>query len=48
MPSHKNDRCRYCGSRELECFLQLGDQPPADSFIRADLVHLPAGWWQPA
>lgn len=36
MPAHKNDRCRYCGSANLVCFLRLGDQPPSDSFVRAD------------
>lgn len=31
--------CRYCGSKDLELFLSLGDQPPSNSFIPPDLVE---------
>jgi hypothetical protein len=40
MPSHKNTACRYCGSTRLVKFLSLGDQPPSNSFLRADQLHL--------
>lgn len=34
----KNRACRYCGSGSLDCYLSLGDQPPSNSFIRADQI----------
>ncbi len=34
----KNEKCRYCGSKELKRFLSLGDQPPSNSFIRSDQI----------
>jgi hypothetical protein len=40
MPSHKRSDCRYCGSTRLVRFLSLGDQPPSNSFLRADQVPL--------
>ena len=36
----KHSQCRYCGSSELECFFSLGDQPPSNSFIKPDQIHL--------
>ena len=36
----KHSQCRYCGSSELECFFSLGNQPPSNSFIKPDQVHL--------
>lgn len=34
----KNRACRYCGGESLDCFLSLGEQPPSNSFLRADQV----------
>ena len=34
----KNRTCRYCGSGSLERYLSLGEQPPSNSFIRADQI----------
>ena len=36
MNSHYITRCRMCGSGALELFLDLGDQPPADHFLKTE------------
>ena len=30
---YTRDNCRYCKSKELVEFLDLGDQPPSNSFL---------------
>ncbi len=40
MPAHKNSDCRYCHSNRVVKFLSLGDQPPSNSFLRPDQLHL--------
>ena len=36
----RNSKCRYCGSSELDQFFSLGDQPPSNSFIKQEQLHL--------
>ena len=36
----RNSKCRYCGSSELDRFFSLGDQPPSNSFIKQEQLHL--------
>ena len=36
MNSHYITKCRMCGSGALELFLDLGDQPPADNFLKTE------------
>lgn len=38
MTSRRNDTCRYCGSRDLLSFLDLGHHPPSDAFILPEEV----------
>ena len=33
---YKRETCRYCGSKNLFEFLDLGDQPPSNSFLKKD------------
>ena len=33
---YKRETCRYCGSKDLHEFLDLGDQPPSNSFLKKD------------
>jgi hypothetical protein len=40
MSSTKRDTCRFCGSSDLECFLDLGNHPPSNSFLRREQIHL--------
>jgi hypothetical protein len=39
MKHHKNDKCRYCSSTDLHSILNLGDQPPSNSFIDKTKIH---------
>jgi hypothetical protein len=32
---HRNGRCRFCGGTDLEPYLDLGSQPPSNSFLAA-------------
>ena len=34
----RRTKCRYCGSSQLAIFLSLGDQPPANNFLRSDQI----------
>jgi hypothetical protein len=36
MNSHKNNKCRFCGSTSLSRFLSLGNHPPSNSFIKEE------------
>lgn len=36
---HLRDTCRICGSKNLVQYLDLGDQPPSNSFINPDQVN---------
>jgi len=36
--SRRSSSCRYCGSSQLAIFLSLGDQPPANNFLRSDQI----------
>jgi hypothetical protein len=33
---HRHDACRFCGSRDLKRYLNLGEQPPSNSFLRQE------------
>ncbi|MBV8188768.1 MAG: methyltransferase domain-containing protein [Alphaproteobacteria bacterium] len=35
---HRHDTCRFCGSGDLKRYLDLGEQPPSNSFLRPEEV----------
>lgn len=35
----KRETCRICGSRDLVCYLSLGDQPPSNAFITSSQIN---------
>ena len=41
MTPRRENRCRVCGNRELQQFLELGAQPPANALLQPDELKLP-------
>ena len=37
---YKRDNCRYCGSKDLKKFVDLGLHPPSNSFIERDKISV--------
>jgi hypothetical protein len=38
MNYYKRDNCRYCGSKDIKKFIDLGLHPPSNSFIESDQI----------
>lgn len=39
MDYYERSNCRFCGSERLDLYLDLGDQPPSNSFVNPEEAH---------